>query len=235
MARKMRPAAAACIASATLLTAATSYFAFAPAAAGTRAFWALAAVPPLALGVLAFIWALREDLLRGWLSPRWGDFTRGVVGAALLFAVAWAFAHLAAPVGSSREIWLVSLYGQIGDPQRLHAQSALAGGVILLGSLAEELVWRGMITQLLAESLGSRRAWVGAAVLYAAAYAPTMWSLRAGTTPNPLLVVAALGGGLLWGGMARVFGTLVPSVVAHAFFDWVAVMMLPLWGGRLDI
>jgi membrane protease YdiL (CAAX protease family) len=234
MARKMRPVAAALVAITTLLTAGTSYFAFAPLAAGTATFWGLAAGPPLLLGVVATVWALREDLLRSWLSPRWGDFTRGVVGAGLLFAAAWAFAHGVAPVGSSREIWLAALYGQLGDPQRLRAQGALVGGAFVLVALAEELVWRGMVTHLLAEALGSRAAWLGAAVLYAVAYIPTMWSLRAGTALNPIVVVAALAGGLLWGGMARAFGTLVPSIVAHAFFDWVAVMMLPLWGGRLD-
>jgi hypothetical protein len=35
--------------------------------------------------------------------------------------------------------------------------------------------------------------------------------------------------------MARVFGGLVPSMIAHVFFDWVALMMIPLWGGRYEL
>jgi membrane protease YdiL (CAAX protease family) len=49
---------------------------------------------------------------------------------------------------------------------------------------------------------------------------------------NPLVVAAALGGGLLWGAMARAFGRLFPSVLAHVVFDWAVVMMFPLWGVR---
>ena len=49
---------------------------------------------------------------------------------------------------------------------------------------------------------------------------------------NPVLPLAALGGGLVWGAMARAFGRLAPSVLAHALFDWAVVMMFPLWGMR---
>jgi hypothetical protein len=30
--------------------------------------------------------------------------------------------------------------------------------------------------------------------------------------------------------MARSFGRLTPSILAHAAFDWAIVMMFPLWG-----
>ena len=73
-------------------------------------------------------------------------------------------------------------------------------------------------------------AWVWAAGLYALSYVPTMWSLRAGGGLNPMLAIAAAGGALVWGGMARAFGNLAPSILAHALFDWAVVMMFPLWG-----
>jgi membrane protease YdiL (CAAX protease family) len=85
------------------------------------------------------------------------------------------------------------------------------------------------VTQLLAESVGSRRAWIWAAALYALSMTPSAFSLRAGAGPNPVLFLAALGGGLLWGGMARLFGRLAPGILAHALFDWATVMMFPLW------
>ncbi|HEV3188892.1 MAG TPA: CPBP family glutamic-type intramembrane protease [Polyangiaceae bacterium] len=231
----MRPVAAAFVVVAFVATSLASYFAFLPAHAGTLVFWALACGPSIALGVLAAIWAGREDLLREWISPRWGDFTRGIVGAAVLFAVALAFGRWVAPVGSRREVWLVSLYAQIGDPHGLQAHAAWVGAAFVLVALAEEIVWRATVTQLLAEHVGSRSAWVWAAALYAAAYLPTMWSLGEGAGPNPVLVVGALGGGLLWGAMARAFGSIVPSVLAHAGFDWAVVMMFPLWGGRFGM
>ncbi len=231
----MRPVAALFLAVAVLATGVASYFAFLPVRSGTPMFWALAGGPTVVLAGVAAAWARREELLREWLTPRWGDFSRGVAGAVLLFGLAWAFSRIATPVGSSREVWLVSLYGQLGDPRALQSHAPMVAAAIGVAALAEELVWRGMVTELLAERVGSRTAWIAAAVLYAAAYVPTMWALRAGGPGgagmlNPVLPIAALGAGLLWGGMARAFGRLAPGVLAHALFDWAVVMMFPLWG-----
>jgi membrane protease YdiL (CAAX protease family) len=218
------------LAAAVVVTAATSYLAFSPERAGMLGFWVLGVAPTVLLAVGAAIWAKGEDLLREWLSPTWGDFTRGLAGAVALFGVAWAATRLVAPVGSTREIWLVSLYGQIGDPRKLQAHAPAVAAAVAVAALAEELVWRGAATQLLAERVGSRVAWVWAAGLYALAFLPTAWALRAGDGLNPLLVVAAAGGGLFWGALARLFGRLVPSILAHALFDWAVLMMFPLWG-----
>ena len=238
----MRPVAALFVAVSVLATAVASSFAFQPGSSrgsGGVMFWVLAGGPTVVLAGVAAAWAWREELLREWLAPRWGDFSRGVACAVLLFGMAYAFSRIVTRVGSPREVWLVSLYGQIGDPRVLQAHAPLVGAAIAAVALAEELVWRGMVTQLLADRMGTRTAWVGAAVLYAAAYVPTMWALRAGGVGggvgalDPVLPVAALGAGLLWGGMARAFGgRLAPGVLAHALFDWAVVMMFPLWGMR---
>src|SRR5260370_8539290 len=106
----MRPVAAALVVVAFVATSLASYVAFAPAHAGTLVFWALACGPRIALGAVAAIWARREDLLREWISPRWGDLTRGIVGAAVPFPVAFALAHWAAPVGSRPAPRLLSLF-----------------------------------------------------------------------------------------------------------------------------
>jgi membrane protease YdiL (CAAX protease family) len=230
----MRPVAIALVIVAVCVTGVSAFFAFLPQSSGKVAFWVLSVVPTLLLGALAAAWGRREELLRGWLTPQWGDFTRGVVGAVLLFAVAWAVVHTVAPIGSTREIWLVSFYGTIGDPRSLHAHGPVIGLTIAAAAIAEEVLWRGAITQLLAERVGSRTAWLWAAGLYALAYAPSAWSLKATTGAggglNPMLSVAALGGGMLWGGMARAFGRLTPGILAHALFDWAVLMMFPLWG-----
>jgi membrane protease YdiL (CAAX protease family) len=232
----MRPAAAAFVALAVVATAVSSYFAFRPESSGTVAFWVFASGPQLLLGAAAAAWARREDLLREWLTPKWGDFTRGIAAAAIFFALAWAFVRLVTPPASPRAIWLVSLYGQIGDPRLLQQHALAIGAAVAATALAEEVLWRGAVTQMLAERVGSRTAWLWAAGLYALSYVPTAWALRAGAGGdggvNPVLVVAALGGGLLWGGLARSLGRLAPSVLAHAFFDWAVVMMFPLWGMR---
>jgi membrane protease YdiL (CAAX protease family) len=230
----MRPVAVAFVALSVLVTAVASYFAFLPQSQGTVAFWVLAGGPTIVLAGVAAAWAKREELLREWLVPRWGDFSRGVVAAVLLFGVVYAFSRIVTPVGSPREIWLVSLYGQIGEPKLLQAHAPAVAAAIAAVALAEEVLWRGTVTQLLADRIGTRTAWVWAAVLYGLAYVPTAWSLRAVSGPgaglDPVLPIAALGAGLLWGGMARFFGRLAPGVLAHALFDWAVVMMFPLWG-----
>ena len=228
----MRPVALVFLCACVLLTAVAAFFAFQPERSGTVTMWALACGPTLLLAAAAGAWANREELLREWLLPRWGDFTRGLIGAVGLFVAAWGFTRVVAPVGSPREIWLVSLYGQLGSPRDLQAHAPAVAATIAIVTLAEEIVWRGMVTQLLADALGSRTAWIWAAGLYALAYTPTLWALGTGSfsSLNPLLVIGAACGGLLWGGMARSFGRLGPSILAHALFDWGVVMMFPLWG-----
>jgi hypothetical protein len=221
---------------ALVVVGATSYFAFLPRWSGTWEFWALAAGPSILLAVLAILWARYEGIAREWLLWKPGDFTIGFLGAAALFGVAWAVVRLVAPVGSAREIWLVSLYAQIGDPRDLQAHVALVAPAICAAAFAEEVVWRGAVTRLLAQRVGSRSAWVWAAALYGLAYVPTAWSLHAagaaGSGLDPVLPFAALGAGLLWGGVVRATGRIVPAIVAHALFDWAVVMMFPLWGAR---
>jgi membrane protease YdiL (CAAX protease family) len=218
------------IATVVVVSGAGSYFAFLPERSGAVAFWVLAVGPTVVFAVLGALWARREDYLREWISPRWGDFTRGIFGAIILFVAAWLAARVLAPVGSPREVWLVTLYGQIGDPRLLQKSGGAVAAVIVAAAAGEEIVWRGAVTEILAARVGSRVAWLWATGLYALALVPTAWALRASSGPDPMLVLAAVGGGLLWGGMARAFGSLVPGILAHALFDWIVVMMFPLWG-----
>jgi membrane protease YdiL (CAAX protease family) len=103
---------------------------------------------------------------------------------------------------------------------------------VIVASAGEEIVWRGLVTRLISEQIGPRGAWALAAVPYALAHLPTLWALRdpeAGL--NPILVIAALGAGLLWGGLVKITGgRLVPAIIAHAAFDWTVVMTFRLWG-----
>jgi membrane protease YdiL (CAAX protease family) len=229
----LSPFAAAFIAVAVAGSGAASYFAFSPERSGRLAFWMLAVAPTGVLAAVAAAWAQREDLLREWLSPHWGDFTRGILGAVGFFLAAWAAARVLAPVGSPREIWLVSLYGQIGDPRVLQAHGPAVAAAIAGAALFEEIVWRGAVTQLLAARVGSRTAWIWSAGLYTLALVPTAWALGSASGLDPMLVLCAAGGGLVWGGLARAFGSLVPGILAHALFDWAVVMMFPFWGPKL--
>ncbi len=222
--------------------AAASHFAFQLGRGGQPSFLVWLAVPVLAIAIVGAVRAHRDgDLYRrssfddggglGWLNVRSGDFTRGFAGAALLFAAAWGFTKLVAPGGSDRESWLARLYLQVGDPTSLRKSVVFVVLAIVVLAVAEELVWRGLVTSLLAELVGTQRAWVYAAVLCAVAQVPTLWALAdpvAGL--NPVLPVAALASGLVWGFMARRFGRLLPGIFSHVLFDWTVLMMFRLWG-----
>ncbi len=216
----------------TAAIAASTHFAFQLERAGSTAFWALAVLPTLALaaGALVLARSMNEGGIGEWMRPAWGDFTRGVVGAALVFGAAYAFSRMY--VGTPRESWLARLYLQLGDPKVLRAGMPIYGVGILVAATGEEIVWRGFVTRLLRDVVGERWAWVAAAVAYAIAHVPTIFALRdpeAGN--NPALVIAALGAGLVWGAMARRFGgRLVPGILAHAMFDWVVLFTFRLWG-----
>jgi CAAX protease family protein len=93
----------------------------------------------------------------------------------------------------------------------------------------EELSWRGLVYSILEERMGTRRAWPATAVLYAAAHLPTLILLRAPFAgPNPLLVIAALGCGLIWGLLVARTGRLPVAIASHALFTWGIVLQFPL-------
>lgn len=221
-----------------------AHFAFQLSRAGQPSFFLCIAAPTIIIAIIGAVRAHREGNLyrrssfdeggAGWLNVRSGDFTRGFFAAALLFGVAYGAMKVVAPAGSDRESWVARLYLQIGDPTQLKRSMASVVVAILVMAVAEELVWRGLVTSLLEERVGSRRAWVWAAVLYAGAHAPTIWALRdpvAGL--NPIIVASSLAAGLVWGYMSRRFERLLPGIFSHALFDWTVLMMFRLWGPSL--
>jgi membrane protease YdiL (CAAX protease family) len=206
--------------------------AFQPSRAGTLAFWALAGGPTVAIAALALVRAKKDGALGEWMRPRAGDATIGILGGGALFGAAYAFVRLATT--PSAPAWLLFVYSQIGelDQLRSHATALIFG--IIVAAAAEEIVWRGLVQELFAERFGSRIAWILQALAYAAAQLPTLFTLRPPHGAlNPLLPVAALGAGLLFGLMVRRLGRLPPAIVAHALFDWLVVVMFRLWGASL--
>jgi membrane protease YdiL (CAAX protease family) len=119
------------------------------------------------------------------------------------------------------------LYLQIGDPDA-EGQVLVGASVFLIGAL-EEVTWRGLVLRELAIPGGETRAWLLSTALYMAAHLPTLFLLsdpRAGL--NPLLVMASLGCGLVWGRIAIRADRLVPAIFAHALFSW-AIVEFPVW------
>jgi membrane protease YdiL (CAAX protease family) len=209
-----------------------TWLAFQPARAGTLGFWGLAGGPTLALAVLALVWARREGSLAEWMRPRPGDLTTGVMSGGALFGAAYAFTRFVAPPASGA--WFLFVYSQLGEREDLQAHRVPFLCALVLVAAAEEIVWRGLVQDLFAEVVGSRFAWILQGLAYALSLAPTLFTLRPPHGPlNPLLPLAALGAGLLFGFLVRKLGRLPPAIVAHLLFDWLVVVMFRLWGASL--
>lgn len=218
---------------ATLL-AATHAVAWNPARAGTVSFALWAIVPTVLLAGVGVWWLRREDGSLQLLAPRWGDASLGIVCAVALFGGAWLLVHGMAPAGTPRDAWMARIYLQLGPGAELKRQMALVTAVLLVVAIAEEVLWRGVVTRLLEPMVGSRRAWIVAAVLYALAHLPTVFVLAdADAGHNPMLVLATLGAGLVWGGLARRLGRITPGILSHWALSWALVVLFRLWGRGL--
>jgi membrane protease YdiL (CAAX protease family) len=216
------------------VVAVTAYLAFVADRAGETSFWILAGGPTIALAIASLGIAGRRSALWDELKPKGGDFSLGFFGAGVLFAAAYGFVKVVMPGASPRAMWLARIYLQTGDPNILRAHPMALFAALIVVAAAEEIVWRGVVTSLLAEKIGSRFAWAASAALYALAYVPTMWSLKSPSAGlDPLLPIAALFAGLGWGAMVKRFGRLPPAIVAHALFDWTVIVMFRLWGESL--
>ncbi|HHH11708.1 MAG TPA: CPBP family intramembrane metalloprotease [Sorangium sp.] len=200
---------------------------FSPARAGQRSIVVIAG-GCYALLALAAVWWLRgRGQLTRALAPQRGDMTIGALTAGVMYMAGFVGGGVLMPSGSPRNAWLMRIYLHLGDPR---ARSVLLVGLaVLVIAALEEVVWRGLVQRALAEQLGAGRALLVTSVLYALTHVTTLWQLGDPTAGyNPLLVSAALGGGLVWGAMAWRFGRLLPAVIAHALFSW-AVVAFPLW------
>lgn len=198
--------------------------AFRPELAGEDAFWWIFGVPHVALALFAIDRMRRDGTLVPRVMPRGGDISIGAVTALALLAGSWYVRSELAPGGTPQQAWLLVLFLQFGDPERLQTSVLLTGALCLI-VVAEELVWRGYVLNELTERLGKRRGWIATAGLYAAAALPTLYTLRVpGAGPNPLLVLAALGCGILWTFLAARFERLLPSVVSHLAFSYFSAV-----------
>jgi len=212
------------VALAFVVVLATYAVAFRLELAGRPAFFWAFGVPHVLLAALAVRGFARDGTLVERLLPKWGDLSRGALPGIGLLAASWAARAVLVPTGTPRQAWLLHVYLVLGDPEALQHSVFLTGALVVI-VLAEELVWRGMVLDELTAAYGTRRGWVIAAVLYALAALPTTYSLRdpiAG--PNPLLVIAALGCGLVWTFLAGRFGRLWPSAVSHLVFTYFSAV-----------
>jgi membrane protease YdiL (CAAX protease family) len=204
--------------------------AFRESVAGTTAMWVWLGVPYLALGALALRRLYDDGTLRDVLRPRAGDLTIGFLIAGALYGGAWTLHHFVLRGGSPQILWLYRLALSIGNAGARPSPTLF--GIVTVFAVLEELVWRGLVLSTLSESLGTRRAWPAAAVAYALAHVPTVIVLGDPVAgPNPVLVFAAFGCGLVWTFATSLTGRLPPVMVSHAIFSYFAIAtLLPRFG-----
>jgi uncharacterized protein len=216
----------------TLATAAAIGFAFDPDRAGHASVLVSIGTLYALLGALAIVRMRRRGDLRAALRPAGGDLTIGALVAALLYGAAMAAHLMVMPLGTPREAWLINVYLQLGDPRELDIH--LVGAAVFAIAALEELVWRGLVMRVLAEPFGVQRAWLLSTVLFGIAHLPAAYMLRGGPGLNPLLPVAALGCGFVWGYLVLRTRRLVPALFCHALFTW-AVIEFPIWRPYLEL
>lgn len=190
--------------------AAAPIWAVAAAFAGRVGVW-------LAIGsvavVLGAVVASRDAAVRARLRLSWRSVVIGLAAGGVMIAATYLLSPLlrVAPALAADVRALYAAFRAAG-----HTAAIVALGPVVLG---EELVWRGAVQGALERRAGPTAAAALAAALYALAHAPI---------GSPLLVVTALGCGLVWGALRAATGSLVPSIVSHALWDAVVLVALPL-------
>ena len=151
--------------------------------------------------------------------PTAADLGEGAAAALGLWVVFWLGARGLRAVAPRLADRAGAVYGLVA-PRSRWAVTILLLAVVGPG---EELFWRGLVQRSLAHRLPTGLAVLAGAGLYAWAHV---------VTGDPVLVLAAGVGGLWWGGVYAVTGRLWVAVVAHAVWDPLALVWLPLEGPR---
>ncbi len=211
----------------TIVAAVVLRFAFAAEQAGSWTMLVAMGGAYVPFAALAIHLLRKEGAIATELRPKRGDLSFGAVVAGLMYGAAMAVRQLTLGADTPRSWWVARIYLQLGDTS--NNRMIYVGLAILVVAAIEELVWRGLVMRLLLRPLGPLRAWLLSSVLYGLAHVGTISLLAHPVAgPNPLVVVAALGGGLVWGHLYNRTGRLGPSLFAHALFTW-AIVDFPLW------
>jgi hypothetical protein len=214
-----------------LVIGGASSFAFSDrfAAKGAVLWILLGANGLLALVSLWRMW--RDGTLLDLFKWRSGDVALGALVTLLLGISVVVGRQIVFPPGSAPEAWVIRLYLQLGPIPTGSARLLFALAIVAVASL-EEIVWRGMVQQILEEWLGVRRGWILAALLYALAHLPTLWTLAMPSVgPNPLVLLAAFFCGSVWGFLVARKQRLPPALLSHALFTYAITAEFRLWGG----
>jgi len=172
-------------------------------ALGREGFWPRAAAAGASIGLYALV-VLRDDLER-LLRPELTEIGIGIAAAAVLWAVFWLGDRLVTRLFPRLSAQVDDLYAVRGETTTARMPFVLA----VIGP-AEEIFWRGLVQ--------SRAGIAVALVAYALVH---VWERK------PILLLAALVGGVFWGGLFAWRGTLIAPVVSHLLWDLAIIVWFP--------
>jgi len=167
----------------------------------------------VAMGILLAV-SLAFRAVRRRLSPTLGRVGLGLAAGGVLYGLTrlavWGFG-LAWPAWEG--------YARTLSAWKLgHSTSFLAVTLVMI-VIAEEVLWRGVVTRFAVERLGRAAGVLAGAALYAAAHAATL---------NPLLIAAAFCCGVFWGLLYAATDDLTAPVVSHLAWDVVILFVAPV-------
>jgi uncharacterized protein len=90
--------------------------------------------------------------------------------------------------------------------------------MLLVIGPGEELFWRGFLQRRLQVHVGINAGFYTATALYTAVHL---------FTGNPILVLAALTCGLLWGWLYKKYGSMIINIISHTVWDIMVFIILP--------
>lgn len=206
---------------ALVVTGASSFLAFHQGSRGPGpSTWAWLVSAAVALAALCLFFLKREETLVDTIKLEPGDISRGIGGAALGIGLALAAGEVGlrvAPNRTAEEVLQLLRVRQAVTPEVKRA------GLVIAAAFAEEIVWRGAVTQALAVRVGSRWAPWLASALAVLAVVPTM---------RPGLILGSIAVGAITSGLVQRFrGRIAPAMVAHAALSWVVseIVLLHFW------
>lgn len=211
----------------TILSAIALRYAFDPEQAGTWSMLLVLFAVYAPCAAAAMVLMQREGKLRDEIRPRAGDLAFGGLIAGVMYVAGMGARQFLLSPDTPRNWWVVRLYLQLGDGA--NNRMLYVGMAVFVIAVLEEITWRGLVMRSLRPSYGPLRSWLLSSVLYALSHLSTI-SLLAHPVggPNPLLVAAALGCGLVWGHLYNRTGRLAPCLFAHGIFS-MAIVDFPLW------
>ena len=151
-------------------------------------------------------------------SEKWSlrSVLYGVLLALVLYGIFWAGNILlkVIPLIPDAKEYIASVY------ERPTFLPRWAIGLLLLFPIGsgEEIFWRGFVQRVLMERMGIWPGFLLTLLLYAGIHVPTT---------NPVLILAALVAGGVWGLVYALTGDITLVVVSHALWDLLSFVIFP--------